>query len=440
MDLKINPTKKLHGEITAPGSKSYSHRAFIVASLADGISIIKNPLTSGDVGVTIHALRELGITILKESENSYIIKRSDLAFKYGKEIIDCKNSGTTLRILCALSLLVEGGLSLTGEFLKRNRPIIPLLDALKSLGADYELAESILHIERKRKICETIKIQGDISSQFITALLIVSSILECTIKNYIEIELTTPLVSYPYVEITLDVLRSFGINLYEKLDIDKKGKYLVTCSQNFRPQLYIIPGDFSSAALFIAAAALTPEDSKVVINNLNMQNPQGDKKIIEILGEMGANIKIDEEKNQIKIEGNLTKHPLKGIEIDCKDIPDLFPILAVIGTFAEGKTTLYNASNLRFKESDRISVMARELSKMGAKVEEEKDKLIIHQCNKLKGAYIDHENDHRIAMACSVAALFADSNSHIINIEIINDSYPSFIEHLNILGAQTEEI
>ena len=153
---------------------------------------------------------------------------------------------------------------------------------------------------------------------------------------------------------------------------------------------------------------------------------------------MGANIKIDEDQNQLIINEGLANYRLKGIEIDCTNIPDLFPILSVIGAFAEGKTILYNTLNLRLKETDRISAMARELSKMGVKVIEEDNKFIVFHCDKLTGTTINHNNDHRIAMACTIAALYADSSSFIQNSEIVRDSYPSFFEDLKELGAQIE--
>ncbi len=435
MNLKILPIKQLNGKIIAPSSKSYSHRAFIAASLGNGISIIKNPLITGDVKVTIDILKLLGVKILEETKNSYIVRKGRDFLKPIREIIDCKNSGTSIRVFSALSLLIDGGLSLTGEFINRKRPIIPLLEALKCIGGEYELLEDKLKIQRKSKGCNKIKIQGDISSQFITALLFISSIILCENRNYIDIEITTPLVSYPYIQITLEVLRSFGINIFEKLDEEKKCKYLITCGQNYRPQRFEIPGDFSSAAFIIVAATLSKEDSMVIINNLNIKNPQGDKRIIEILQEMGAKITINDVDNQVIIEGNINKNPLKGIEIDCVDIPDLFPILSVVGAFAQGKTTLYNASNLRLKESNRISVMARELNKMGVKVEEVEDRLTIYHCDDLKGFEINHENDHRIAMACCISALYSNSDSLVKGIEIVRDSYPSFIEDLKELGA-----
>lgn len=436
MNLKINPiTNALSGEITAPSSKSYSHRAFIAASLADGISIIKNPLTIGDVGVTINILKALGVKILEKSDNTYIVKRDKNAFKSYKKPLDCGNSGTTLRIFSALSLLVEGGLTLKGDFLRNKRPILPLLEALEKLGGRFKLSGDKLKIKSKRVLCDKIKIHGDISSQFITALLILCPLLKCEKKDYFEIEVTSPLVSKPFIDITLDVLNTFGINIQANFE---SGKFYITNEQTYRSQSFTIPGDFSSAANIMVAGVLSQNPSFIIINNLSTKIYQGDKKILEILSEMGANIKIDDEKNQVIINGNIKDNPLKGIEIDCTDIPDLFPILSVIGAFAEGKTILYNASNLRLKETDRISAMARELRKMGVDVIEEDDKLTIFHTEKFNGIKIDHNNDHRIAMACSIAALYADSSSYIQNSDIVKDSYPSFFEDLKELGAHTE--
>ncbi len=438
MGITINPTTSLNGEIIAPGSKSYSHRAFIAASLADGVSIVKNPLSSGDVKVTLSILKALKVNIIEETKDSYLIQKSLDSFKSIKKPLDCKNSGTSIRIFSALSLRIKGGLSFTGEFLKRKRPIIPLLDALKYLGGEYEINEDLIKIKRSKPQCNTVKIRGDISSQFITALLFVSPLLKCDNKDWIEIELTTPLVSYPFVRITLDVLNSFGIYIQEQLNEQKLGKYIITCGQRYRPQIYEIPGDFSSASFIITAAILSPEDSTITIKNLEYEKGlQGDKKIIEILRGMGANIEIMQ--NQIIIKGNISKYPLKGVKVDCSEIPDLFPILSVCGAFAKGRTELYNASNLRLKESDRISVMSRELVKMGVKVKEKKDRLIIYHSKNIKGSLINHENDHRVAMACCIGALFAKSSSQIHNVKIVKDSYPNFINDLKKLGANIVE-
>lgn len=438
MHIHINPISRLNGIVHAPGSKSYSHRAFVAAALSKGVSILRNPLTSGDVGVTIDLLRKIGIKILKKEDNTYVIVREAESFLPCEKILDCKNSGTTFRFFSALSLLIKGGLSLTGEFLEKKRPIIPLLEALKKLGANYNLNNDQISIKRIKNNCDEIQILGDISSQFITVLLFICPILHCENTCIIRINTTTPLVSYPYIQITKEILNSFGIIIQETIQPDNTANYIIGCDQTFRPQVYDIPGDFSSIAFLIAATVLTKKDSKVTIQNLDFQKPQGDKKFVKILLDMGAKIEVDENKHQLIVHGNIYKHPLCGINIDCRDVPDLFPILSVIGAFAKGKTILYNASHLRYKESDRIAILSRELQKLGVKVKENRDSLAIYQTKTLKGSNIDHENDHRIAMALIIACLFAKSSSELNNIEIINDSYPDFLTHLNQIGANIE--
>ena len=257
MNLKINPSTHLNGEITAPGSKSYSHRVLIAASLAEGVSVIKNPLLTGDVAITINILRDLGVKIIEKAGDRIITGRGDKPFKFNAKTLDCKNSGTSIRIFTALALLVEGGLSFTGEFLKRKRPILPLLESLKAIGAEYNLSEDILHVRRVKQTCNTIGIRGDISSQFITAILMACPKMKCETDEVITLEITSPLISYPYIKITLDVLKSFSIKVKEDLNEKRVGKYVILNNQKFRPQVYTVPGDFSSAAFMIAATVLS---------------------------------------------------------------------------------------------------------------------------------------------------------------------------------------
>jgi len=199
-----------------------------------------------------------------------------------------------------------------------------------------------------------------------------------------------------------------------------------------------VPGDFSSIAFIIAAVVISKGDSLVIIKNLDFDKPQGDKRFINILKKMGADIEVNRTQGLLIVRGNLNKNVLKGIEIDCNGIPDLFPILCVIGAFATSKTILYNISTLKYKESDRIKVMARELKKMGVKVEYNEEILVIYHCDKLLGTFINHEYDHRIAMAFTIAALHANSKSRIKNAEIFYDSYPDFIQDMIKLGAKLE--
>jgi len=385
--------------------------------------------------VTIKILEALGNKVSKASNHSFVVKSNYENYKSIKNLLDCGNSGTSIRIFTALAMLIDGGLSFTGEFIKRKRPIIPLLDALESIGCNYRLTEKELKVKRKGKKCDIINIPGDISSQFVSALLMMCPLLDCKKRNSIIVKITSPITSYPYVKITLDVLNSFGIKVQESLNDEKVGSYLIACNQNYRAQTYDIPGDFSSISFIIAATILTPEESQVVIKNLNFEKPQGDQRIIEnncliVNGNINQN-----PLTGIAIDINETPDLLTGIAIDINETPDLFPILSVIGAFAKGKTEIYNALNLRKKESDRISIIAKELSKMGVKVIEEEDKITVYYCKELRGTSFNHENDHRIAMALTIASLYAQGSSQIENIEIVEDSYPNFVDHIKKLGA-----
>lgn len=436
MNLKINPTNRFQGEIRAPASKSYSHRAFLVASMAKGTSIIKNPLTSGDVKITLNGLRSFGINIKKLKGNYYKVEKRTNILKQKDKILDCKNSGSSIRFFSAMSLLVEGGITITGEFFIRDRPILPLLNSLKNLGAIYKISNKRLHIERKEVICNIIHIPGHISSQFISALLLISPIIPCGNCKSIEIKVDTPFSSYPYIEITLNVLKSFGVSIKEVLNEDNTATYQISNPQHIVASDYAIPGDFSSVAFIIAAVVISNEDSYVLINNLDFSKPQGDKRLIDILNRMGADIEVNKTRGILTVRGNLNKNSLRGIEIDCNGIPDLFPILCVIGAFATNQTILYNISSLKYKESNRIEVMVRELKKMGIKIEYDHNIVIIDHCDKVVGAMLNHEDDHRIAMALTIVALHATSKSYIKKAEIFRDSYPNFLQDVIKLGAK----
>lgn len=435
MDLEIFPIKTLSGKIKVPPSKSYSHRAFFIAGLTESISVINNPLTVGDVEVTINALKSLGVKILKEKENKFLIDFHKAKLIAPEKPIDCRNSGTTFRILCVLGLLTENGIRLSGEFLKKKRPILPLLEAIRQLGAEIEVSEDEISIKPVNITPTKIKLPGDVSSQFITALLLITPLLKCKGSDATIIELTSPLTSHPYIYLTLDMLDQAGITIKQEISESLMGNLVIPCSQSYRGQIYNIPGDFSSAAYILGAAALVENELEVIFNNLDSTSPQGDREIITYLSELGAKILINPHEKMVKIKKGINRNSSKDISIDCRETPDLFPILAVMGCFTNKVMKLYNIKNLRSKESDRVSGISRELKKMGANLEEKEDELILKKNTKLNGADLNHGDDHRIAMALIIAAMFAESNSHISNVEIIEDSYPTFIEDLQKLGA-----
>jgi len=435
MDLEIFPIKTLSGKIKVPPSKSYSHRAFFIAGLTESISVINNPLTVGDVEVTINALKSLGVKILKEKENKFLIDFHKAKLIAPEKPIDCRNSGTTFRILCVLGLLTENGIRLSGEFLKKKRPILPLLEAIRQLGAEIEVSEDEISIKPVNVTPKKIKLPGDVSSQFITALLLITPLLKCKGSDATIIELTSPLTSHPYIYLTLDMLDQAGITIKQEISESLMGNLVIPCSQYYRGQIYDIPGDFSSAAYILGAAALVENELEVIFNNLDSTSPQGDREIITYLSELGAKILINPHEKMVKIKRGINRNSSEDISIDCRETPDLFPILAVMGCFTNKVMKLYNIKNLRSKESDRVSGISRELKKMGANLEEKEDELILKKNTKLNGADLNHGEDHRIAMALIIAAMFAESNSHISNVEIIEDSYPTFIEDLQKLGA-----
>ena len=450
--MQIHPITFLEGELNSSSSKSYSHRAIALATFAQTPSFIINPLSTGDVQVSITLAEAIGAKIKKlpsyDELITFPVKRQDQIYHIipisnppnSKLSIDTKNSGTSIRIFTSLVSLLGIEIEFTGIFFNKNRPMQPLLDALKQLNIQSEILSDLNGTYGLKIVSNNlsrpsgeITIPGDISSQFITGLM-------CLIPNLpfeddkISIRMTTPIKSYPYLQITEEILASFKIQFEKKFE-NLIGSYLIPTNQKYNGMVYTIPGDFSSAAFILAAAALNPFEKKVTLRNLNMSNPQGDKALINILKEMGANIEINDEHHSISIIGG---NNLKGLKIDCSQTPDLFPILTVLGVFCRGTTQIYNAEHVRIKETDRVAVMVEELTKMGAVIIERKDGVFIQGPQQLTGYEINHHNDHRVAMALTIAAIYARSNSTLNNPEIVNDSYPRFFEDLKKIGVDID--
>jgi len=413
----------LKGTTDAPPSKSYTHRAIICASLANGRSKITNYLESNDINETILTLKKFGIVMEKSDNELNIWGNENLNdVNEGEKIIidTIKESGSTLRFLIPVACIskIKKPIIFVRKGRLKDRPVEPLMDALSKLGVLYEISKDRTDDSELVTIYQGItggktEIPGNISSQFITGLLFACSRAE----NDTEINLTTEIESKSYVEVTLDVLNDFGIKI--KVSEDMR-KFKISGNLSYKNREYMVEGDYSSAAFLLAAGAINGD---IVVKNLNTNSKQGDREILNILGSMNAKIEIKE--NIIHVE----KSNLKGIEIDAKNIPDLVPVCAVLGCFADGETKIFNAERLRLKESDRLKAITQELRKMNADIEETKDGLIIRKSD-LKGAEINPHNDHRIAMSCAIAGLSAEGKTVINDAECVNKSYPSFFEDI----------
>ncbi len=396
-----------------------------MASLADGTSEILNPLTSRDTVATVRACEALGAEVRKE-ERKWVVKGSS-TLTTPDDVINVENSGTTIRIMTAVSALAPGFTVLTGDASVRRRPMMPLLDALRQIGVECWSTKGDgtppIVVKGGGVRGGRATMRGDVSSQFISAILIVSPMA----KEDTVVLLTSELKSKPYVDMTREVMKYFGVNV-ECL----KNGFLIEAGQRYQPRRFNVPGDFSSAAFILAAAAVT--GSNVTVSNLSMDTLQGDRKIIDVLREMGCQVKVGD--GWVRVEGS---GMLRGVKVDCGDTPDLLPVISVVGAVAEGETVLFNAEHARFKESDRIHAMSRELSKMGVKVKETKDGLIV-EGGRLKGGIVDAHGDHRVFMALAVAGLVADGETVVVGEESVDVSYPEFIEDMVKLGANFRRV
>ena len=425
MDVTVENTNHLEGAVSAPPSKAYTHRMLIAALLSNGASKIFNPLVSDDTQATLEAVKALGAET--ELQENYWTIHGQESLKTPSHPIDCRESGSTLRFMIPVAALAPGPSTFLFGASFERRPVAPLLESLKELGVESAVQRNgssvMVHGGGIRGGKTSIK--GDVSSQFISGLLFACP----KAKEDTEITVTTPLESKSYVEMTLEVIVKHGLEGAVNPDLSR---LWIPSNQNYIPSDHTVPGDFSSAAFLLAAAAVT--SSKVTVKNLTYQTSQGDREILGILQEMGASVKVGDD--SVKVECD----KLVGVDIDAKDIPDLVPVCAVLACYAEGHSEIYNAKRLRYKESDRLDSISTELKKMGANIIVNEDGLTINGGCPLHGATIDPHNDHRIAMACAVAALGAKGETKIQDVECINKSYPQFFSDLRVLGANVDGI
>jgi len=426
MKLIVSTTKKMNGIITPPSSKSQTIRALILATLAKGRSVLINMLESDDTQAAIDVCRNLGAKITSEN-NSLVVESSGVPLNIISKNLHTQNSGITSRFIMPVlglrSNFDEEIVLDCGEQMKR-RPLKSLIDALQTLGINISSHDGHCPLKISGQL-QGGKVEVDgTTSQYVSALLMSA----CYAKNDMEIHVKN-LNERPYVDMTLAWLDEQRIN-YSHEQIENKDIYRVASGQSYHVFTKQIPVDFSSLSYPLAAACMIP--GEVVLKGIDMNEQQGDKRLIYILQDMGADISIKE--NELVVHGG---KPLQGKIIDANDIPDMVPTLAVIGTYAEGKTEIVNVPQARIKETDRIHSMATELKEMGAKIEEREDGLVVEK-SYLYGSVLHGYQDHRTIMALSLAGMIADGETAIDIAEGINKTFPNYVDLMHQLGAKIE--
>ena len=430
---------RLKGTVAIPSSKSHTIRAVAVAALAEGQSLVRKPLESGDTNAVVNCYRALGAKIDTSDSDLWKVTGTGGQIKTPEEVVDVGNSGTTLNIAIGSASLVRKGqtVTFTGDEQTQSRPVGPLLNSLNELGA------RCLSVKNSGRA--PVKITGQIiggktevacsTSQYLSSLLL------CTPLAAKDTDIDVTLLNEPgYVQMTLDWLDKQGI----KYENEQMRRFKVKGNQSYRAFDATIPADFSSATFFLCAAALFGDE--VTLLGLDFKDSQPDKAVVDYLKAMGANITI--QPNSITVKAA----PLHGIEVDMNRTPDALPAMAVTATFAEGETRLVNVPQARGKETDRIKCMAEELKKLSVDVEELPDGLIICGRNQphLKGGakylapsftgglLLDGKSDHRIVMALSLAGLAMDDGCVVDTAEAMNVTFPSFVELMKSIGANME--
>ncbi len=423
------------GRCRAPPSKSYTHRAILAAGYADEATV-EDPLVSADTRATMRAVSAFGGKVDRShlDVGTLRVDGFDGRPETPDDVINCENSGTTTRLVTAAGALANGLTVLTGDDSLRSRPHGPLLDAVRALGGRAESTRGNGQaplVVGDSLSGGTVSMPGDVSSQFVTALLMAGAVTE----EGIEIDLETELKSAPYVDITVEVLDAFGVDA-ERTD----SGFRVAGDQSYSPAggSYAVPGDFSSISYLAAAGAVAAEaGSEGVVVDGAQPSAQGDTAIVDVLDRMGAEIDWDRDAGELRAAGG----ELSGIEVDVGDTPDLLPTIAAVGAVADGDTRIVNCEHVRLKETDRVSAMAEELGKLGAEVTEEQDRLTVHGGDSaLAGAEVDGRGDHRIAMALAVAGLVADGTTTISGAEHVDVSFPDFWTVLDELGANVTDV
>lgn len=423
---RVVATGPLSGSVSVPPSKSYTHRAALMASLAAGVSKVRNPLLSRDTNATLAACAAFGARVEPTGRG---VEITGTRPRLPDDVVNVENSGTTLRFMTsALSLSPEGYAILTGDSSIRRRPMQPLLDTLSRLGVKAwssrgnGCAPVVVRTGGMRG--GRASIRGDVSSQFVSSLLISTPLAERDTTLTV-----ADAVSRPYIEMTLRLGRTFGV----KVEGEGYSRFRVPAGQEYSPAEFTVPADFSSASFIVAAVAVA--GGKVRIDNLDASLPQGDSRIVDIVREMGA--KVASERGALVVSSDGDR--LSGGRFDLGDTPDLLPVVSALALKSDSPVEVVGTAHARFKETDRIAIVAKELSKLGVAVEEREDGLLISPTRRrLEPALMDAHDDHRMFMAFSLASMLIPGGTPILGAESLDVSYPTFLEDIKRLGAKVK--
>ncbi|WP_148321314.1 3-phosphoshikimate 1-carboxyvinyltransferase [Paraclostridium bifermentans] len=424
-DLKIYPSK-LKGEVKIPPSKSMAHRAIICAALSDGLCIIENIDYSDDIIATIDAMNSLGAKIVKHKDYIEVIGA------YGSDekpqetrIIDCNESGSTLRFLVPISLLFKGSSKFIGRGNLGKRPLTTYYNIFERQGIEYSYEEGNLNLVINGELNPgTFEVEGNVSSQFITGLLFTLPLL----KEDSKIIITTEMESKGYIDLTLRAMSDFGVEIIN----NNYREFIIKGNQKYNARNYRVEGDYSQAAFFLCADSL---GNDVLCKDLDLNSLQGDKEVIDILERMNVVFNA----NDIGVKGT-TNGELASTVIDGSQCPDIIPVLTSVAALTKGTTEIINAGRLRIKECDRLAAVTSELNKLGAKIIEKEDGLVVTGVEKLQGGVeVWSHKDHRIAMTLAIASTRCEEPIVIKDYECIAKSYPKFFEDFKALGGNVHE-
>jgi len=416
--MKISVSKSsLKGEFNAPSSKSYTIRGLMCAGIAGGSSNLANPLVSDDTVAALNALEQIGVKVKRDADH-WLVSGGNLHEPDGE--LFCNESAATMRFLTAICSMIPGQFKLTAAPSLAGRPLKPLLHALEQVGARFSTGPgSTLVIHGGYIKSGNLELPGDISSQFISALLLAAPLAGRDIK----IKASTAPKSKPYIMMTIKCMENFGVNVDYSMDFSE----FKVAPQQYKPCRYAIEGDWSSASYLLAMGAVAGD---VKVNNLNPASLQADKEIITILSKMGADISSG--RDSISVKNSV----LKAVNADLSDCIDLLPTISMLAALAEGTSEFTGIGTARLKESDRVRSVKEELKKTGIRVKERKDSLLISG-GYPKNVLIDSHNDHRIAMAFSI--LGAARGIEIAGAECVSKTFPGYWSELASAGVELKE-